>query len=63
MADDVMSLVTTALQQITEGQRETVSLLRQMTEKIMDLSARLDRIEESLAAERRSPPVHPELPE
>jgi hypothetical protein len=58
MADDVMDLVTTALKQITDGQREMVALLREMKEAIMDLSDRLDRLEE-----RQSPPVHPELPE
>jgi hypothetical protein len=58
MADDVMDLVTTALKQITDGQREMVALLREMKEAIMDLNDRLDRLEE-----RQSPPVHPELPE
>jgi hypothetical protein len=63
MADETIDVITTLLQEIVHCQREIAAVLREMKEDIRDLSDRLDRMEKSLAADQRSPPVHPELPE
>jgi hypothetical protein len=63
MADKAIDVITAVLKEMVNCQREIAAVLREMKEDIRDLSDRLDRMEKSLAADQRSPPVHPELPQ